>query len=245
MTAALGATALLAVWERGRRQRTADRALTLLAAASPGVAGAELLELPVGERNARLLRVRAETLGDTLAALARCEGCGAEVELAIASAEILGASRDQPQPRVHEIDVDGRSIRFRLPSAGDLVAIGHSADVEEARTMLLARCLADGSGDDFSAPIDVLPDVADAIAAHVMAVDPLVEILLGVQCPTCGQRWTMPFDVADFFWAELAATARRLIIEVHELATAYGWREADILAMSAMRRHSYLELLGV
>jgi hypothetical protein len=31
------------------------------------------------------------------------------------------------------------------------------------------------------------------------------------------------------------------MIEVHELASAYGWAERDILEMSPHRRHFYLE----
>jgi len=46
-----------------------------------------------------------------------------------------------------------------------------------------------------------------------------------------------------FFWAELAAEAKRLLREVDALARAYGWREADILALSSQRRHAYLELV--
>jgi hypothetical protein len=30
---------------------------------------------------------------------------------------------------------------------------------------------------------------------------------------------------------------------VHLLARAYGWRETDILALSARRRQSYIELI--
>ena len=44
--------------------------------------------------------------------------------------------------------------------------------------------------------------------------------------------------------AELATQAKRLLREVHFLARAYGWREADILAMSARRRQAYLEMVG-
>jgi hypothetical protein len=31
--------------------------------------------------------------------------------------------------------------------------------------------------------------------------------------------------------------------EVHRLARVYGWREADILSMSASRRQFYLEMV--
>jgi hypothetical protein len=47
-----------------------------------------------------------------------------------------------------------------------------------------------------------------------------------------------------FFWSEISAEARRLLLEVHNLASAYGWSESDILSMSALRRRYYLEMIG-
>ncbi|HEX2516118.1 MAG TPA: phage baseplate protein, partial [Chloroflexota bacterium] len=38
--------------------------------------------------------------------------------------------------------------------------------------------------------------------------------------------------------------ARRLLREVHTLARAYGWREAEILALPGRRRQTYLDLVG-
>jgi hypothetical protein len=35
-----------------------------------------------------------------------------------------------------------------------------------------------------------------------------------------------------------------MLVEVHKLASAYGWREADILAMSATRRSMYLNIIN-
>ena len=50
----LTAEKLLAVWERGRPQHPLDRALTLLAAATPNTTRDELADLSIGERDARL-----------------------------------------------------------------------------------------------------------------------------------------------------------------------------------------------
>jgi hypothetical protein len=50
------------------------------------------------------------------------------------------------------------------------------------------------------------------------------------------------FDVADYLWQELHAWAKDVLRSVHALAVAYGWREADVLALSPTRRRIYLEL---
>ena len=62
--------------------------------------------------------------------------------------------------------------------------------------------------------------------------------------PLVQQPLADSLEIAGFFWAELSTQARRLLGEVHTIASAYGWREAEILALSARRRHYYLELIS-
>jgi hypothetical protein len=73
--------------------------------------------------------------------------------------------------------------------------------------------------------------------------DPLAETLLKLRCAVCSHEWQEPLDIADYLWSEIEARARRLLIEVHSLASAYGWSEADILALSEPRRRLYLDMV--
>ena len=41
----------------------------------------------------------------------------------------------------------------------------------------------------------------------------------------------------------MEAHARRLLLDVHQLASAYGWSEMEILSLSATRRNAYLEMV--
>jgi hypothetical protein len=72
------------------------------------------------------------------------------------------------------------------------------------------------------------------------AEDP-AEILIDMRCPACACSWQIEFDIASYFYSELTALARRLLEEVHILASAYGWSERDILTMPPGRRRFYLE----
>jgi hypothetical protein len=67
---------------------------------------------------------------------------------------------------------------------------------------------------------------------------------LRVNCADCGAVWDAPFDPVPFLWERVEASARRLLGEIHALARAYGWREADVLALSSARRRAYLELVS-
>ena len=76
------------------------------------------------------------------------------------------------------------------------------------------------------------------------ACDPLADIRLELCCAACEHRWSLALDPVTFLWARVAEHARLLLREVHTLAWAYGWQEADILAMSARRRQYYLDMVA-
>ena len=76
------------------------------------------------------------------------------------------------------------------------------------------------------------------------ALDPLASAAFSLTCPACGHGWAAPLDVLGFVWSEIDAWAQRTLREVHWLASSYGWREADILALGARRRQAYLQVSG-
>jgi hypothetical protein len=51
------------------------------------------------------------------------------------------------------------------------------------------------------------------------------------------------FDVAEFLWREIDAWAKRVLEEVHTLASAYGWAQGEILSLSAARRRRYVSMV--
>jgi len=90
---------------------------------------------------------------------------------------------------------------------------------------------------------DLADELLSAAAARMSEADPQADVQLSLTCPDCGHQWIACFDIAAFLWGELQAYARRLLLDVHELATAYAWPEASILAMSPARRQAYLDLV--
>jgi hypothetical protein len=238
---ALPPAALLDVCDRGAAAGTAERALLLLGAALPGARRGELAALPLAERDRLLLELRAASTGRELAAYVECPGCGERLELAL-DAEALHPA-EPPEPGAEwEAEGGGVRMRFRLPDSRDLAAAAGCASVAEARRVLGARCVTSAT-DAAGAPVPVLPDEAlAALAARMDQVAPTTDVSLALQCPSCGRGWDAPLDVAAFVWTETWARARRLLREVHALARAYHWSEAEILALPAARRRAYLEM---
>jgi len=240
--AGLSAADLLAVWEGGRSQHPAARALTILAAASPGTPVEELATMPLGRRDARLLALREASFGPTVAGTAECAACGEPLELGFPAPDVFPDGGAGVEPVTYE--ADGYRVVLRPPDTTDLLAIAGHRDVAEARTALLARCVQRASADGKALALsDLPPAVADGAAAALAEADPRADVWLATPCPACGESCSVAFDVASFLWEELAMEAEALLLDVHALAAAYGWREADILALPASRRRAYLELV--
>ena len=83
----------------------------------------------------------------------------------------------------------------------------------------------------------------DAIGERLASADPLAETRLALGCPSCQHAWEAGFEIGRFLWAEVEALARRVLWEVHALASTYGWSESVTLALSPARRAMYLQLV--
>ena len=135
-------------------------------------------------------------------------------------------------------------MEFRLPTSLDLASLDPAADLETNRQHLLQRCVtAARRGGREVAAAELPMEVAAAIAQRMADADPQADVQLALACPKCQHAWKAPLDIVSYFWTEIDAWAGRLLREVHALAYAYGWREAEVLALSPWRRQAYLELI--
>jgi len=234
---------LLRVWEVGEDQHPLDRALALLATACPELTRDELAALSIGQRDARLLTLRERTSGPNLNGFVECPRCAERLEFDVAVADLRVAEAPDMREEAWEMVTGGLALRFRLPNSGDLAAVLDCQDPSAARNLLAQRCVLEASRDGVPVAASELPaDAISGLAQRMSECDPQAEVLLDLSCPTCAHAWQALFDIVTFFWAELAAQAKRLLREVHALARAYGWSEADVLDMSARRRRFYLEM---
>jgi hypothetical protein len=244
MTRALTASDLLSVWERGRDRHPVDRALLIVHAACPDLPDDALAALPVGQRDARLFAARAATLGERLDGSAACPRCAAPLEYSIDVGDLCDPREPTGANGPIELDDGGIHLAVRRLDSRDLAAISAAADVGAARWQLLRRCLVVSGCDGRTVdPSELSPAVIERIPARLAEADPQADVTLDIRCDACGHAWPLPFDIAAFFWLEIEALASRLVADVDALARAYGWREADILAMSGARRSAYLGMV--
>lgn len=228
---------LLSLWESAATQEPVARSLTLLGGAARHHGG-ELWELTVAQRDAELLALREASFGTALHGRAECSRCEVVLELTL-DTRALGTALPSGSP---ELEFEGRTLRLRLPTGRDLQAL-QRADPPDPEAWLIERCVVSAEP-EFAAPVELSSELRAAISECLGAHAPFSDVSVSMHCPACGHAETAYLDVGEFLWAEISAAARHLLVEVAELARAYGWREADILAMSAQRRHAYRELAG-
>lgn len=236
----LWAPALLDLLDRAEELGEASRALEILLAADPGATWEDLKRLTVGQRDARLLEVRAGTVGSEITAVAQCPECGAGVESSF-NAEDIGLARaaasDDGEPQTSS--VDGHEVVLRAVTAADLCEAEWLSSPDAARASLLRRVVVSVDGEP---PQELDDRLTDIIEAELERLDPQAWIDVGLRCPNCDESWSMSFDPARFFWEEISTLAQRLLSEVAVLARVYHWSESEILAMPAPRRRRYIEL---
>ena len=235
--------ALLQAWERGVERTVSARALLLLVAACPDTPPSALARLSIGQRDGLLLSLRESLFGPRLMCVADCPQCAEHLDVSIAVADVraepssLLTGRESLALQTGEYD-----ITFRLPTSEDMLAIDSLQ--QHLALALLSRCVERVVCESGESDIGSLPsDIVIEIGARMAAADPQADIRLGMTCPSCRHTWSAHFDIAAFLWVEVDDWAKRMLRDIHALASAYGWREGDILNMSTVRRQMYLDLI--
>jgi hypothetical protein len=242
----LEAGELLNAWEAGLNQPLLQKALILLAAASPGAASESLARMTVGRRDQCLLELREGLFGPRLENVAVCPECGERVEWENHTAEFLApqAEREAAQDEF-ELQTGEFILRFRLPNSLDIDAVVDRAGSGDAERLLLSRCVLEARQSGSPCGFDSLPEeVLHELSEQLETLDPLADLRIGLHCPVCSHDWVVVFDIASFLWKEIDDWAGRMLRDVSELAAAYGWSEAEILGISPVRRQLYLGMLA-
>jgi len=226
----------LNLWEAGGGLHPLDQGLLVLSAALPGTSGAVLPDWPLGRRNAALAELRCASFGSRLQGWTACQRCGEKLEVEVDGRLLAGDGLDPGGPAVESIVVHGQS--FRLPTSRDLAQAVREADAAQAARRLVESCCLKPVGAAVWSDVEL-----EEIGERLAAADPHAETRLALRCPACDNEWEETLDLMTFLWREIEARARRVLGEIHALASAYGWSEAEILSLSERRRALYLELV--
>ncbi|MGX4654553.1 hypothetical protein ACWCHM_12740 [Micromonospora sp. SCSIO 07396] len=223
--------ALVHAWDDALGQPAPRRGLLLL-----GRPDAD--RLPVGEVTALLLATAGGWTGGRVATTVDCPACPQRLEVTLTVADLLAAAPPPADRSAGPFTLRwrGHLLTLRLPTTADLAGAARSGDAVAAERWLLDACLLDADP-PLADPSAALPAVSAAMAER----DPLGVVAVTLTCPGCGGGTEVLLDVPAWAWHAADVRVRRLLDEVHRLARAYGWSEAEVLALGPHRRAAYLE----
>jgi len=238
---ALSAQQIVQVWEQGHFQHDIERALTILALVYPDKSKAELAALTIGQRDSQLLSLRELTFGKRLICFSVCPQCKERLQFSLTT-ESVRVEQSRLEAPDSEFCLEGLTMRIRLPNSSDLAAVANCPATDDPRQVLLERCLVEVSRDGEVIEAKELSEtIICAVSDQIAENDPQAEVLVELNCSSCGHGWKTAFDIVTFFWREITVYAKRLLEDVVVLSRTYGWREKDILSLSPVRRRFYLE----
>jgi hypothetical protein len=229
---ALSSAEILTLWERGARWHPLDRGVLALSFADRS-AGETVADWPLGRRNRALLELHAAWFGSPLEAWAACPECGEKLEFELNVQDLIAPQSDEKQRATVAVEEQ----IFRLPTSCDLAQVANSSGEQPAVIRLLELCRIGGVKSS-----GWTDEIIEKVGESLATADPMAETRVALTCPACDHAWSDSVDVTSFIWAELEARARRLLWQVHSLASAYGWSESEALALSPARRSMYLEM---
>jgi hypothetical protein len=174
--------------------------------------------LSAGDREVVLRRIYAATFSNLLEAQVNCgAGCGELVsfEIDLAALDRVPA---EAGPR-HRVQIAQHVVECRVADGRDLETASHGAQ--------LALACVDGKRCD-----------PDALASVLARLDPNAECEIKLTCPGCGCEFSSWLDGFELIRRQVW-TEGGILVQVDRLASAYGWAEADILALPRDRRLRY------
>lgn len=185
--------------------------------------------LPAVDLSAAALLVRETWLGGTIRTEALCPsaGCAEPIDVSFGIAAYLDHHRPRPFRGAVEDDsgwftLGDADARFRIPLVADLAA------------GTLADCVR---------PADLSAAQARRVDRALDAVAPRLDGELTGSCPACERSVELRFEPIAYVIEEVRDASFGLFAQVHELARAYQWSEASILALDRTRRRGYVSLI--
>ncbi|GAB4191925.1 MAG: hypothetical protein Tsb002_21180 [Wenzhouxiangellaceae bacterium] len=193
--------------------------------------------LSIGDRQYLLRQLAARLEPQPLWLNAVCGECGERFDVCYRHAEVPVKAATDDYPLV-EVDTSQGQVTVRAPNGDDQQAIAQCPDEDDCLALLLSRIVQ--RCDD--QPLEVADLSAEDIAtiegaAEAMAPEIASECIS--RCPHCRQDNRVALDV----YQRLQNGGSELFTDIHRLAAAYHWSEAEILSLPRQRRQIYLRLL--
>ena len=166
---------------------------------------------------------------------APCAACGARFDFELPLAAVPRGPAGPGFPEV-EVHTSLGLRRFEAPNGHHEEAMAARRDDDPRRVFATLCSLADEPAADMDRFVE---EDLERIDAALEAISPDIADGVDVTCPDCGEPARVRIDPLTFAFPRSDTILR----DVHVIAGAYRWSEADILALPSARRRAYVALI--
>jgi hypothetical protein len=204
--------------------------------------------MTIGDRTYLVFLLRQLTYGDAIYFDVKCSSCNNNMSINLSTNQILNhlPSNENkmdvamdPNRGFYQVKFSDCIANIRLLNGFDQENIS-SHNVDEMK--LLKSCIVNIDSIGHERLLD--GNFVNTINSTLSEIDPLSEIMVTLNCPSCNASSKIPFIVDDFFFKEIRSRKNNLELEVHWLALNYHWSESDILTLPVSKRRRYVELVN-
>lgn len=161
-----------------------------------------------------------------------CADCETQFDVPV-DLELLPIKPAGPDYGTLTFEWENNSYKCHIPTGSDLAQISELSP-EDALIALVKLCFDEDLPDGIN--IDVILKELDKV---LEATAPEIPTSINAACPDCGQDARFDFDIAK----AVIETFENPLEDVHDIASAYHWDEAQILKLPRSRRQTYLKLI--
>lgn len=236
---------LLSVWDETAGRPLIEKMVRLLAKASFTGDFNEVLQLSIGERDARLLQIREWLFGNRLKNKVDCPSCHETLEWESDTRNLhLQTISQDAAGKEFTFQIDNYTVKFRLPNSSDIIQLLEEQAGNDPSEEMAAKCILSIKKNDAACTFNELPiNARESLNDYMSLLDPQADIRINLVCPACRHCWQMCFDIGAYLWEEINHWAKKMLHEVFLLAAAFGWTESEILGLSNNRRRMYLQMI--
>ena len=165
-----------------------------------------------------------------------CSSCGERFDFQICQSELPFKPAGDGFP-YFSINTSQGLLKFRVPTAKDILDVSDSYDEDVSIRNLLKSCLLSTE----SACIQLLnKSDLELIEGEMERISPEVTEMVSVRCPDC--KHTQEIRIDPYLCLDEFNTT--IYQEVNKIAQTYHWSEREILSLSRTRRKKYLDMIN-
>lgn len=202
----------------------------------------------IGDRTYLMFLLRQSTFGDSVYFDVKCSSCNDTMSISLSISQMMGQLLSSQNKSDLMMDIETGYYQVKFSNCVAELRLLKGLDQENIsllpinETNLVQSCITNIDAIGREKLLD--NDFLNFIDSNLSRLDPLSDIVLTQNCPSCNASCKIPLIIEDFFFKEVKARKDNLEFEVHWLALNYHWSESEILTLPISKRRRYVELVS-